>query len=247
MALLNNKIAFVSGAASGIGRATALLLSREGAAVVAADRMLDTVELVCDEVRAIGGQAFAVSGDVASLPEVDAMMELAVAHYGRLDCAVNAAGVAPAHAAFAEISDDDWSIALAVNLTGMRNCMKSQIDRMNNGGSIVNVASGAGLEGAPGLGAYVASKHGVIGITKVAALDYAKRGIRINALCPGLVATPMTQAGIDGGHLDIASLCPSGRPGRPEEIAEAAAWLCSDRASYVTGIAMPVDGGHLAG
>jgi NAD(P)-dependent dehydrogenase (short-subunit alcohol dehydrogenase family) len=144
--------------------------------------------------------------------------------------------------------EDVWETSLAINLTGLAYCMKHQIARMGpTGGSIVNISSGAGLEGVRGAAAYVASKHGVIGLTKTAALDHAKQNIRVNALCPGLIATPMTQPGLDSGLLDLDALCPMGRAGRPDEVAEAAAWLCSDRASYITGVALPVDGAHLAG
>jgi len=246
--LLQDKIGFVTGGASGIGRASALLMAREGAAVAVADHNRDGAEAVAEAVRAAGGRAIALTGDVARAVEVEAMVQEAVAQLGSLDCAVNCAGMSPPLTPLGDLSDDDWALCLAVNLTGVRNCMKSQIRNMAaRGGSIVNIASGAGLEGVAGLSAYVASKHGVVGATKTAALDYARQGVRINALCPGLVLTPMTQAGVDSGALDIAALCPIGRAGRPEEVAEAAVWLCSDRASFVTGVALPVDGGHLAG
>jgi NAD(P)-dependent dehydrogenase (short-subunit alcohol dehydrogenase family) len=248
MGLVKGKTALVTGGGSGIGRATALLLAREGASVAIADRDLDAAQAVAAEVEAAGGAALALQADVADQTQVRAMVAAVVERFGRLDCAVNSAGVVGAGGLFADLTDEAWNANIAINLTGMRHCVTHEIVQMRGrGGSIVNIASGAGLEGVGGLGAYAASKHGVVGITKSAAIDYARDGVRINALCPGLILTPMTRAGVEGGHLDIDALCPMGRAGQPEEVAQAAVWLCSDRASYVTGATLAVDGGHLAG
>lgn len=247
MGLVAGKVALVTGAGSGIGRATAALLAREGAAVTVADRNGDAARETAAALIAAGARTLALQVDVADPAQVEAMARAAVETFGRLDCAVNCAGVAGRSGPVGEMSEEVWETNLAINLTGLAYCMKHEIARMGPRGSVVNIASGAGLEGVRGAAAYVASKHGVIGLTKTAALDHAKQNIRINALCPGLIATPMTRPGLESGHLDMDALCPMGRAGRPEEVAEAAVWLCSDRASYVTGAALPIDGGHLAG
>jgi len=249
MKLVAEKIAVVTGGGSGIGRATALLLAREGAKVAVADRQFAAARDVAAEIADGGGTAYPIAVDVSNKEQVAAMVASVVERFGRLDCAVNSAGVLGAGGPFADLDDDTWNANIAVNLNGIRYCMTFELRHMraHGGGSIVNIASGAGLEGVAGLGAYVASKHGVIGATRSAALDHAAQGIRINALAPGLVVTPMTQAAVNSGALDIKGLCPIGRPGRPDEVAEAAVWLCCDRASYVTGAVLAVDGGHLAG
>lgn len=248
MGLVSGKTALVTGGASGIGRATALLLAREGAAgVLVADLNLAGARAVAAEIEAGGGVAIAVAVDVRDQDQVREMVAQAVARFGRLDGAVNCAGVAPIGAPFADLTDAYWETNIAINLTGLRHCMTHEIRAMRvAGGSIVNIASGAGLEGVELRGGYVAAKHGVVGATKTAAIDHAKEGVRVNALCPGLILTPMTEAGVASGRLDIDRLCPMGRAGQPEEVAEAAVWLCSDRASFVTGAAIPVDGGHIA-
>jgi NAD(P)-dependent dehydrogenase (short-subunit alcohol dehydrogenase family) len=186
---------------------------------------------------------------VGDQDQVAGMVNSVVTRFGGLDCAVNSAGVLGAGGAFADLTDDTWNANISINLTGMRHCMTFELRHMRGRGtgSIVNIASGAGLEGVAGLGAYVAAKHGVIGATRSAALDHARDGVRINALAPGLILTPMTESAVNSGALNIAALCPIGRPGKPHEVAEAAIWLCSDRASYVTGTVLAVDGGHLAG
>jgi NAD(P)-dependent dehydrogenase (short-subunit alcohol dehydrogenase family) len=248
MGMVEGKVAVVTGAASGIGRATAVLLAAEGAAVVATDRDQGRLGQTVDQIAGAGGRALALTVDVTHPDQIEAMTALAVSRFGRLDCAVNCAGYFAVSGPAGEMSDDVWNDTLAINLTGLVRCMKAEISAMAPaGGAIVNISSGAGLMGVLGSIGYVASKHGVIGATKTAALDYARQGIRVNAICPGLVATPMTQAGIDQGLMDIAHICPMGRPARPEEIAEAALWLCSDRSSYVSGTALLVDGATQAG
>jgi NAD(P)-dependent dehydrogenase (short-subunit alcohol dehydrogenase family) len=247
MGLVQGKVALVTGGGSGIGRASALLLAREGASVCVADKNLDAAEAVSAELRALGAAALAIKVDVVQQDQVQAMTAAAVERFGKLDCAVNCAGVVARGAVFAEMSDEAWEANISVNLNGLRLCMKYEIARMRaTGGSVVNMASGAGLKGSPGRGAYVASKHGVVGATKVAAIDHARERVRVNAICPGLILTPMTKAGVESGMLNIDALCPMGRAGEANEVAEAVVWLCSDRSSFVTGIAMPVDGGYWA-
>jgi len=248
MGLVAGKSALVFGGGSGIGRACAVLFAQEGANVAVSDIEPAAAEETVAQVRAAGRAGLALAADVTDRASVERAARAAVETFGALHCAVNSAGVLGAAGPFADLSDETWNANIAVNLTGLRYCVLAELTHMRGrGGSIVNIASGAGLEGVAGLGGYVASKHGVIGLTKTAALDHAREGVRVNALCPGLIATRMTQAAIDGGFLDVATLCPTGRPGRPEEVAEFAIWLCSDRASFVTGAALPVDGGHLAG
>ena len=247
--LLKDKVGLVTGGGSGIGRATALALAREGAAVAVLDRNLPAAEAVAAEVRALGVVAIALPCDVADRADAIAKINAAADRLGGLDLAVNCAGIAQADvSAVGDTPDETWDANVAINLSGVRSCMMAQIAhlRRRGGGSIVNISSGAGLEGVAGKGAYVAAKHGVVGLTKTAAIDHALEGIRINALCPGVIDTPMTHARLSSGVLDPRALCPMGRPGRPEEVADAAVWLCSDRASYVTGAAIPIDGGHLA-
>ncbi len=248
MGMVSGKTALVTGGASGIGKATTLLLAREGAAgVLVADLNLAGAQAVAAEIEASGVPAAAMAVDVRDQDQVRAMVAEAVSRFGRLDCAVNCAGVAPAGAPFADLTDEYWEANISINLTGLRHCMTHEIRAMRaSGGSIVNIASGAGLEGVELRGGYVAAKHGVVGATKTAAIDHAREGVRVNALCPGLILTPMTEAGVASGRLNIEELCPMGRAGRPEEVAEAAVWLCSERASFVTGAAIPIDGGHIA-
>ncbi len=240
--LVAGKVALVTGASSGIGRATALACAREGAKVVVADV---TVE---------GGEetvALVQKTDVSKAVEVEALVAKAVATYGRLDCAHNNAGIAGNAKTIVDDTEDNWDRILAINLKGVWLCMKYEIAHMlkQGGGAIVNTASGAGLIGVRRGGAYVASKHGVVGLTKTAALEYAKAGIRVNCVCPGPIDTPMLQ-GIGGSNQVViermVAAQPGGRLGKPAEIAEAAVWLCSDAASFITGLPMPVDGGYTA-
>ena len=249
--LTKDKVALVTGAGSGIGRATARIFAREGAKVAAADVNQISAEETVGLIRAAGGEAFGLQADVSKAAEVEAMVAAVVETYGRLDCAFNNAGIEGALASTADYTEADWAPVIAVNLTGVWLCMKYEIPRMleTGGGAIVNTSSAAGLLGAPRMPAYVASKHGVVGLTKTAALEYAKSGVRVNAVCPGVIDTSMV------GRLKerrprmfekIVRGEPIGRIGRPEEIAETAVWLCSDAASFVTGHAMSVDGGIVA-
>ena len=246
MGLVEGKATLVTGGASGIGRATALALAREGAQVWVADRDGAGAEAVVKQIAASGGAARAGATDVSKPAEVAAMVQAAVSAFGRLDGAVNAAGVLAAPALLHDIAFDAWQRTLDVNLTGVFLCLQQELRvmRAQGQGAIVNVASGAGVLGTPALGHYVASKHGILGLTKTAALENARAGVRVNAICPGSTDTPMLQ-GFMAGSADarkmILASAPPGRLGTPEEIAEAAVWLLSDRASYVSGESLFVD------
>ena len=249
--IVSGKVALVTGAASGIGRATALIFAREGARVACADRdeggALETVE----RVRKQGGEASAYAVDVASEEQVRALVERTVADFGCVDCAHNNAGISGAPGPVQDIALEEWSRVIAINLTGVFLCMKYEIAQMRaqGGGAIVNTSSGAGVIGAPGLAHYTASKHGVLGLTKTAALENARTGIRVNAVCPGAVDTPMLQASMAGSD-EVRQLVlrsqPGGELGTPEQIAEAVVWLCSERAAFVNGHSLLVDGASVA-
>jgi NAD(P)-dependent dehydrogenase (short-subunit alcohol dehydrogenase family) len=248
---LTGKVALVTGASSGIGRASALAFGREGAKVVVADIVAEGGEETVSLIKKAGGEALFVRAEVSKAAEVAALINTAVATYGRLDCAHNNAGIEGAAATTVECTEENWDRIIAINLKGVWLCMKYEIPQMlkQGGGAIVNTASGAGLVGVPRSGGYVASKHGVVGLTKTAALEYAKLGIRVNAVCPGPIDTPMLQRiGSRRPQIveKIAAAGPMRRLGKPEEIAEAVVWLCSEAASFVTGQAMPVDGGYMA-
>jgi NAD(P)-dependent dehydrogenase (short-subunit alcohol dehydrogenase family) len=249
--LVEGKIALVTGAASGIGRATALLFASEGGRVLVCDSDDAGGRETADRIAAAGGKARFAHVDVTSEPEVEAAVAAALEAFGRLDCAVNCAGVSGAGGALHEIDLAGWSRTLAVNLTGVFLCMKHEIAAMlrQGEGAIVNISSGAGFIAVPGLGPYCATKHAVLGLTKTAAVENARTGVRVNAVCPGSTDTPMLRASISklpGMEKMVLASQPGGRFGRPEEIAEAAVWLCSDRASFVSGESMLVDAASVA-
>lgn len=248
---LDKKIALVTGGSSGIGRATALVFAREGARVVVSDIAVTGGEETVQQIKAAGGEAVFVKADVSKAADVEALIKKTVETFGRLDCAFNNAGVEGGVKFTIECTKEEFDRTIAVNLTGVWLCMKYEIQQMlsQGGGAIVNTASAAGLVGFPGLPDYVASKHGVVGLTKTAALEYAKAGIRVNAVCPGVIQTPMIERGaqLAPGFDELAlSIEPIGRYGQPSEVGEAVVWLCSDAASFVTGLPMAVDGGVVA-
>jgi NAD(P)-dependent dehydrogenase (short-subunit alcohol dehydrogenase family) len=248
---MDGKVAIVTGAGSGIGRATALAFAQAGAAVVVADHSVATGNDTVACIHAAGAEAVFVRTDVSQAADVAAMVAEARAAYGRLDYAFNNAGIAGAQAQTPDCSDANWDRVIGVNLTGVFLCMKHEIPAMlkYGGGAIVNCSSIAGLGGFPGIPAYVASKHGVIGLTKTAALEYAIKGIRVNAVCPGVIRTPMVEeytGGDKAAEEQMVAMEPMGRMGEPEEIASAVLYLCSGAASFVTGHAMVVDGGVVA-
>lgn len=250
MGALAGKVALVTGAAAGIGRASAQVFAREGASVVVADIDEDGGRETVALIEKDGGAATFVQADVSVRDEVEAMVQHAVDTFGGLDCAHNNAGIAAPMVPLADYPDEGWDRTLAVMLTGVYLCMKAEIPRMleRGGGAIVNTASGVGLVGYPHQAAYTASKHGVVGLTKVAALDHGAQGIRVNAICPGTARTPMVDAAVaaDPAIEDyLRTLHPIGRIAEANEIAEAAVWLCTPAASFVLGVALPVDGGYV--
>lgn len=248
---LENKVALITGGSSGIGRSSALAFAREGAKVVVVDVNVEGGEETARMIQGSGGESIFVRTDVSRAVEVAAMVSKAVATYGRLDCAHNNAGVGSDQCPTADCTEEVWNRIIGVNLKGVWLCMKYEIPQMlrQGKGAIVNTSSVAGLVGFRNYAAYAASKHGVLGLTKVATLDYASAGIRINAVCPGTILTPMVKAAFarrpEREAEDLAAH-PIGRFGTPEEVAEAVVWLCSDAASFVTGHALAVDGGLVA-
>ena len=252
--MLDGKAALVTGGGGGIGRATALAFAREGARVAVADYAGDAAAATVAMINAAGGQAITVTGDVTRQKDVKAMLDDTIVAYGRLDCAFNNAGIAPYQVdasgkKTAEWSEDSFDRMIEVNLKGVWLCMRAEIRQMlaqGGGGAIVNTGSIAGLIGLQTSSAYVAAKHGVLGLTKTAALEYAEDSIRVNAVCPGFIKTQMTEDAMRRRGERIIAQTPMGRMGEPEEIAEMVVWLCSERASYVSGAAYNVDGGYMA-
>src|SRR3954462_9867381 len=244
----SGKVALITGAAAGMGLATARAFAEASAAVVLADCKEDVVRAAAAELVAAGHKAIAVRCDVADDDQVSAMVDRTVSEFGRLDAAFNNAGVMAKIAPTAESTREEWDRVIGVNLRGVWSCMKHELKHMERQGSgaIVNNASVGALTGNPGIGSYIASKHGVVGLTRTAALEYVRRGIRVNAVNPGLIDTQVGRdvvAGDEQAYGEIAKNVPIGRAGRPEEIASAVLWLCSPMASYVVGHALTVDGG----
>lgn len=242
------KTALVTGAGNGIGRAVAEVLAGRGARVVVADRDAEAAATLASAISSAGGAAVAVTADVTDEADVERMVATTVEHFGGLHCAVNNAGISAPPCAIHELPLERWNHVLTTNLTSMFLCLKHQVGAMlqSGGGAIVTVSSVAGTIRFPAVADYVASKHGVLGLTKTVAGDLAAEGIRVNAICPGTTDTPMMR-GFIGGSAEVErameSMVPMGRMGTPAEVAEAAVWLCSDQASFVTGATLLVDGG----
>ena len=251
---LEGKSALVTGGASGIGRATALAFAREGARVAVADILEEAAQSTVTEIEAMGGQALAIACDVTDDDAVKAMIAATVDAFGSLDCAFNNAGIAPyqVNAGWQKIADvapEAWRRLIDVNLTGVWLCLRHEVAQMraqSSGGVIINTASILGLVGSATSSAYVAAKHGVVGLTKTAAADHAEDNIRVNAVCPGYIETPMTEETMRRRGGRIMARVPMARMGTAGEIAEAVVWLCSPKASFVTGVSWAVDGGYTA-
>ena len=249
---LEGKVIIITGGSTGIGRAAALRCAADGAAVVVADVNVDAGRATVAEIEKAGRQASFIATDVTDGAQVRALVAATVSRYGQLDGAFNNAGIEGGFANTIKMSEEAFDRTIQVNLKGVWLCMKAQIEQIlsqGSGGAIVNTASVAGLVGTRGGIAYCASKHGVVGMTKCAALDFARKKIRVNAVCPGIIQTPMLERMASERDLDLGSYAaqePVGRLGEPREIGDAVAWLLSDEASFVTGLAMPVDGGYTA-
>jgi NAD(P)-dependent dehydrogenase (short-subunit alcohol dehydrogenase family) len=246
--LLNDKVGLIAGGSVGIGRATAQIFAREGAKVVVADILVEEGQETVRLIKEAGGEATFVECDVSQAMQVKALVDKTIEIHGRLDCAFNNAGIEGSVSSTADCTEENWDSIVATNLRGEWLCMKYEIPQMlkQGGGAIVNTASVGGLVGLPGLSAYCASKGGVVQLTKVAALEYAKSNIRINAICPGGVRTGMSKRLAKQPQMGETLPAPMRRWAKPEEIGEAVAWLCSDAASFVTGHAMAADGGFVA-
>ena len=247
-----NKVALVTCAGSGMGLATANAFAEAGAAVVLADIHEDAVRSAAEKLVAAGHTALAIRCDVSDDAQVAAMVDRTVAEFGRLDAAFNNAGVMAQIAHTADSTREDWEHVIGINLRGVWSCMKHELPQMvrQGGGAIVNCSSVGGFTGNPGISSYIASKHGVIGLTRTAALEYATKGIRVNAVCPGAIDTQIARDVVGGNeeaYEEMGKQVPLGRIGRPEEIASVVLWLCSPGASYVVGHALVVDGGGTAG
>ncbi|MGY4256193.1 NAD(P)-dependent dehydrogenase (short-subunit alcohol dehydrogenase family) [Bradyrhizobium sp. USDA 4516] len=252
--ILDGKAALVTGGGSGIGRATAIAMAREGARVAVSDLSKDGIEETVALINAAGGQSIAIQDDVTDEAEVANMVARTVSAFGRIDCAFNNAGVAgrsvgPPGQRIHELTQASVAKMFSVNLMGVFLCLKYEVAQMlkqGGGGAIVNTASIAGLVGLATSGHYVATKHGVVGLTKSAAIEYAQDGIRVNCVNPGYIKTPMTKETMDERYDEIIAKVPVRRLGVPEEIAEAVVWMCSDKASFMTGASHVVDGGYSA-
>jgi NAD(P)-dependent dehydrogenase (short-subunit alcohol dehydrogenase family) len=245
------KVAFVTGATSGIGRATALAFAREGASVVVADVSEHGNRETARMIENLGGRALAIRCDVTRAEDVKAALDRTTDGFGRLDFAFNNAGVEQPIMPAADLTEEEWDRIIDIDLRGVFLCMKHEIPLMlkQGGGAIVNTSSGAGVKGFAGQAAYCAAKYGIVGLSKAAALDYAKANIRVNVVCPGIIETPMMDrfsGGSPEGRARVIAQEPVGRMGKPEEIAAAVLWLCSDAAAFVVGHAMVVDGGQTA-
>jgi NAD(P)-dependent dehydrogenase (short-subunit alcohol dehydrogenase family) len=249
---LRGKVAIVTGGTSGIGRDTAVLFAKAGAKVVVAGRREVEGKETIDLIRAAGGEGLLVKTDVSRAADVLALVQKTVERFGRLDVAFNNAGIEGTWSPIAEQSEEDWDSTIDINLKGVWLCLKYEIQQMlkqGGGGAIVNMASVAGFIGSAGAAAYCASKHGVMALTKSAALETARNGIRVNVVCPAVIETPMGERlwGAPEAKKFALGLHPIGRFGRPEEIADAVVWMCSDGASFMTGQSLVLDGGFLAG
>jgi NAD(P)-dependent dehydrogenase (short-subunit alcohol dehydrogenase family) len=244
-----NKVAVVTGASSGIGKSVSELYAREGAAVVLSDINQELGEKTTEEIRKAGGEAIFVSADVSKPSDCENMVKAAMDKYGRLDFACNNAGIGGDQNPTADYSLESWDKAIAVNLSGVFYCMKYELPAMlkGGGGSIINMASILGRVGFAGAVGYVAAKHGVLGLTKTAAIEYAPHGVRVNVVGPGFISTPLIKELEENPEINnmLISLHPVGRLGKPVEVAELVIWLSSDKASFVTGAYYPVDGGYL--